>query len=75
MDPLMALRVGHHRLTSVEQWYWYGKYADRAATLGLTVVTFSFWKSMMESYEGDLIYWNVVNPGTENQRRMNETTQ
>ena len=51
-------------VTREEQWFWYGRYADRAATLGLTVVTFSFWKSMMDRTEGDIdvIYWNVVNP-------------
>jgi len=60
----MALRAGHQRLTSNEQWVWYGRYADRSATLGLTVVTFSFWKTMMEQAEDDVnvVYWNVVNP-------------
>ena len=60
----MALRLGHHGLTSKERWAWYGRYADRAATTGLTVVTYSFWKSMMEQSDKgiDSIYWNVVNP-------------
>ena len=60
----MALRIGSYRLTSKEQWFWYGRYADRAATLGLTVVTFSFWKTMMEQtkVDVDVSYWNVVNP-------------
>ncbi len=57
----MALRVGHHRLTLKEQWFYYGKYANRIALLQRKVKLISFWDWQLEieEQEGDMQWWRV----------------
>ncbi len=47
------MRKGHHRLTKTEEWYFYGKYANRLAVQGRDdLVSFAVWQLAMEELAG-----------------------
>ena len=57
----MALRIGGHGLTIKEQWFYYGKYANRIALLQRKIKLISFWDWQLEveEQEGDMQWWRV----------------